>query len=314
MIHKLRVDKTIRSNNRFKQLFISIDARGSCRHDALHGIDRTQTASAVTRRSGGLKTVHGCEAADFAQRFAYYMLCSLVWFFAAMSERIDPSTTTTQFPSGTPTFAATSSSEEDDTRARLLAAAGPVFAKRGFDGVTVREIARAAKVNVASIGYHFGDKMGLYLEVVRGVRTRRECQMQLPDDHDLVPAARLRARIGLLLSRMLRDGDEGSWETQLVMGEMLRPTAALQEIIEQSFRPMFEQITQIVGTLGNDKLTEVDRQKIAFSAIGQCLYYRVAGHAVRALIPENIRQQHFDIDALADHITRVTVAAVMTDA
>ena len=47
------------------------------------------------------------------------------------------------------------------TRARLLAAAGRLFADRGFKKVTVREICRAARANVAAINYHFGDKLGL---------------------------------------------------------------------------------------------------------------------------------------------------------
>ena len=53
------------------------------------------------------------------------------------------------------------------TRARLLAAAERLFADRGFKKVTVREICRAARANVAAINYHFGDKLGLYREVLQ---------------------------------------------------------------------------------------------------------------------------------------------------
>src|SRR3954468_9541294 len=59
-------------------------------------------------------------------------------------------------------------SERDlETRARLLAAATRLFASRGFKKVTVREISREARANVAAVNYHFGDKLGLYREVLQ---------------------------------------------------------------------------------------------------------------------------------------------------
>ncbi len=55
----------------------------------------------------------------------------------------------------------------DDTRSRLLAAAGPVFADKGYQAATIRDICLAAGVNVASVNYYFGDKATLYLETVK---------------------------------------------------------------------------------------------------------------------------------------------------
>jgi TetR/AcrR family transcriptional regulator len=52
------------------------------------------------------------------------------------------------------------------TRADILAAARQVFARRGVDGTSVREVAAAAKVNKAMIYYHFKDKVDLYRAVL----------------------------------------------------------------------------------------------------------------------------------------------------
>ncbi len=49
----------------------------------------------------------------------------------------------------------------DATRQRILKAAERLFAKRGIDAVSIRDITDAAKVNSASIHYHFGSKSGL---------------------------------------------------------------------------------------------------------------------------------------------------------
>ena len=53
------------------------------------------------------------------------------------------------------------------TRQRLLETASKLFSQRGFNNVTVREICAEARANVAAVNYHFGDKFGLYREVVR---------------------------------------------------------------------------------------------------------------------------------------------------
>ena len=52
------------------------------------------------------------------------------------------------------------------TRARLLTAAIDLFAERGFESVTVREICQQASADVAAVNYHFRDKLGLYLAVL----------------------------------------------------------------------------------------------------------------------------------------------------
>ena len=51
-------------------------------------------------------------------------------------------------------------------RSLLVAAATPLFARKGLHGVSVRELARAAGVNLAMVSYHFGGKEGLYAAVV----------------------------------------------------------------------------------------------------------------------------------------------------
>ena len=51
------------------------------------------------------------------------------------------------------------------TRARILKAAEELFADKGFSGSSIRDIAEMAKVNVASINYHFKDKLSLYMEI-----------------------------------------------------------------------------------------------------------------------------------------------------
>jgi AcrR family transcriptional regulator len=58
------------------------------------------------------------------------------------------------------------SSAGRDTRERLLATAEELFATRGIDAVSVRDITEVADANTASINYHFGSKRGLIDAIV----------------------------------------------------------------------------------------------------------------------------------------------------
>lgn len=53
-----------------------------------------------------------------------------------------------------------------DTREAIFQAASVAFSSRGFDGVSVDDIAAQAQVNKAMIYYHFADKLALYRAVV----------------------------------------------------------------------------------------------------------------------------------------------------
>ncbi len=72
-------------------------------------------------------------------------------------------------------------SDADTTRARIISAAGAVFAQKGFESATVREICQLAQANLAAINYHFGDKHQLYIEAVKRAHAWRVEQSPLPD-------------------------------------------------------------------------------------------------------------------------------------
>jgi AcrR family transcriptional regulator len=52
---------------------------------------------------------------------------------------------------------------------RLLSAAADLFAREGFDAVSVRQITSRAKANLGAITYHFGSKEALFHEVIERV-------------------------------------------------------------------------------------------------------------------------------------------------
>ena len=52
------------------------------------------------------------------------------------------------------------------TKEKILQTAHKLFADKGYNGVSVREISKSAEVNVAAINYHFENKENLFKETV----------------------------------------------------------------------------------------------------------------------------------------------------
>lgn len=71
---------------------------------------------------------------------------------------------------------------ELDTRSKLLEAAVKVFAKEGFAGAAVRQIANLAGVNHGSIKYHYSSKSQLWRASISYLFERLEDEMFANDD------------------------------------------------------------------------------------------------------------------------------------
>ena len=59
-----------------------------------------------------------------------------------------------------------------ERRLQILEAVLPVFARRGLEGAGTRDLAAAARVSEPLLYRHFGDKLGLYVEVYRDAERR----------------------------------------------------------------------------------------------------------------------------------------------
>ena len=198
----------------------------------------------------------------------------------------------------------------EDSRTRILHAAGPVFAEKGFQSATVREICQRAEVNAASVNYYFGDKETLYIEAVRLARQMRARQFPLPDrPFGTPPEIRLGDFISTMLHRIL-SGDQVGWNTKLMMREVLHPTKACRALVEEYIRPQFEVLSGIISELMPKDAPACEIRKIGFSILGQCLHYRFGNEVIKLLTPEQELESHFQTDQIADHVTRFSLAAI----
>ena len=198
----------------------------------------------------------------------------------------------------------------EDASDRILAAAGPIFAEKGFQGATVREICQAAEANVAAVNYYFGDKERLYIETVKTAHAQRIRRQPLPQwGPDTTPEQKLEDFITILFARMLAT-DDAPWQMRLILREVIQPSAACREIAEENIRPQFEILLAILSEMLPVETPQHIRRQIGFSVIGQCLHYHLAGEVARMLTPEEEYAAYYSREQLAKQVTRFTLAAL----
>ena len=168
---------------------------------------------------------------------------------------------------------------DPSTRERLLQCAARVFADRGYEEGTVRDVCRLARANVAAIHYHFGSKERLYVETVRWAMSLHHEEgtaelVAFAARDDLEPAERLVGTIRRFALGML--APRPSWHLRLVLREIHTPTIAFDTIVREFLAPRFAALERAIEPY----LPGADRKTVALhvmSVIGQILYHHVAG-------------------------------------
>ena len=198
--------------------------------------------------------------------------------------------------------------EDLETRQRLLEAAALLFARRGFKDVTVREICRASRANVAAVNYHFHGKLGLYRAVVDtavdAIRGTSDLARQAGEGE--TAEQKLRVYLRVFLERIAAN-ERDSWISQLISREMSEPTPAFDLIIRQAIRPRLKYLGGLVSELLGCPPSDARVIKCIASIQSQVLFCLNPGVA-RVFPAFNLTPPA--IDDLADHIAEFSLAGI----
>jgi AcrR family transcriptional regulator len=139
--------------------------------------------------------------------------------------------------------------QKSGARARLLEAAGQVFADQGFEGATGKEIAERAGVNAAGVNYHFGSFEGLYAAVLESARDRLVATEAFAEivARPGSPEEKLRALIGVVV-RAIKAGKSG-WALRLIGREVTAPSTVGLKLLVSTVGPRARLLRVLVGQL-----------------------------------------------------------------
>src|SRR6202049_3133551 len=171
------------------------------------------------------------------------------------------------------------------TRDKLIEAAGHVFAERGYRPDTIREICRRAGANVASVNYTFGDKMGLYTEVLRhSVRAAKTAAMSAALDANLSAEETIRAVIRARLMSLCQE-TRPDWHLRLVIHEFSQPTPAMARVVDEGMGPLYDRVRKAVGAIIGLPLDHETTRLSGNSIVGQILLYTFSWPVLAHLQP-----------------------------
>ncbi len=126
-------------------------------------------------------------------------------------------------------------------RERLLNAAEKLFADYGYNGVSVRQIVHAAKVNLGAVPYHFGTKENLFKEVLyrRAVPLQAEREALIKQLKEAEKNPKLEDVLWALLEPVLRTSRENASFRRLLGRASMDPTPEVRKLMAEIYNPDF---------------------------------------------------------------------------
>ncbi len=134
-----------------------------------------------------------------------------------------------------------------ETRLHILQVAGQIFAEKGFERTTSREICSAAGTNLAAVNYHFGSRDGLYDAVL----VEAHGQIVRLDDLESIARtgvtaeARLRELIALIVRRS--SATNLPWGVRVLVREFMNPSTHVNALLKQAVLPKLSLVLAMIA-------------------------------------------------------------------
>ena len=200
---------------------------------------------------------------------------------------------------------------------QLLEAACEIFGKNGPDGATTRQIAQAAKQNIAAIAYYFGSKEGLYLAVAQDIADliRIDFEPTVAQLDDFIekpnPTEHLPLLQKLIIDSFLQYArlvlDKSNVHISRIMArEQLVPTEAYSLIHQQALSPLLTRVNRLLALYIGLDPTLPKTMLHTHAILGEVLSFRLVRETIlRQTGWDRIGKQEYEIisNTLKVHIT-----------
>ena len=200
-----------------------------------------------------------------------------------------------------------SRSDGEATRARILQAAGELFAAHGLSGTTSKAVAAHAGVDMALINYHFKSRDGLYQAVLEEAHR----QLISLDTLATMAAAPLPAseKIRLLLAGLVAQAldPDPHWYMPVLAGALVTPSEHTRELLLRVAGPKLQIAREILAQELGCAPDHPATVRCLISTGGPCILMLIGGRNLPGPLQE-LRQM--PADDLTDHLHRFAMAGI----
>jgi TetR/AcrR family transcriptional repressor of nem operon len=134
----------------------------------------------------------------------------------------------------------------DHTRARIVSAAGRLFRRRGFAGVSVEKVMRAAGLTVGGFYLHFGSKQRLVTESLRAMLSARRKRWLAGLESRSGEAFR-RAFVRRYVEQDASRMNEAACPMPALLSELTRARVAPRRALESELSPLLDEVARRLG-------------------------------------------------------------------
>lgn len=186
---------------------------------------------------------------------------------------------------------------EKDTRMRLIEAATPLFALKGYTAVSIRELSTAAEVNSALITYHFGSKEGLYEAVLQNQFGQVDVTLRNAYSHGSDPVEQLRQMVFGLVSVH----QQFPYIRRFMFSELSNPSPYMEKIIKNFIKKLYTLARVTVEkAIEQGRLREGINPTYVVIAIAGTINFYFLAHSVLddLLVPDPDQDHHYTLQVL----------------
>ena len=197
------------------------------------------------------------------------------------------------------------------TKAQILDAAGEVFAEKGFDRATGKEIAERAGSNSAAVNYYYGGIEGLYAEVLVEAHRRLLTYDRLLKLAEApgTPEDKLRTLIGLVV-RTIMGPASSSWSLRVLSREVLAPTPAFAVLRDREILPKKRIVTGIVGEILGVPHDHPVVARCCLTVIAPFVVMLVGNRQVLAQVFPDLASDRGAVDEMVAHFQRFAFGGI----